>query len=799
LAVVAALVGLPLAAHAQSAPRPRFVEGEVIVKFKNGTTTTAIRSALTTSFAGASVGRIVSARTGPVALARFPRGAATVQQMAARYSANPEVLYAEPNYIAYASPITRSTTSPASRMLRVKTGVDASGQPQFSEVPRSTVRATATYPVENPSLDQWGWYYTDANIVWASTIPSPMVAVLDTGVDNTHPDLVGKVIAGLDIVNGDGIPMDDNGHGTHVAGIIAARMNNGIGISGATNASILAIKVLDYAGNGTHFDIAEGLNRASVYAAVRVINMSFGGPDTSSTLEDAINYAVNVRGKLIVAAAGNDATTTAPYPAAYSVYATANGDPYTFLNRVLAVGAQGRDMVPSSGLPPNPRFVEYCQATYSNYGYWVNIVAPGTAIWSTTPYKKDFYGTRYGDSTDGYNSYSGTSMAAPFVAAAASRVFCLNATFTNVQVAQRLIGDGSPAFRARTGQVDIDGDGILEPGDCWDPVYADVSADRPVALADLDFAMASQRSAVKGYAYNGLALTGAAATALCGSSRSVSAPIGSNGNPTENWFDILNVPWEDQPYTININKAGYTNGQQAFQTIRVNSSSIWFETRSIAVPPVSGNSTLVTNWGRTGSTYVELDQHLLFPVRTSSLCDVGLATPGLATNSAYWCGTGTLSAAPFSRWMFDSYWSDQPFETTSSKPPLYSTVTQPYRLFVVDFNEGADLSDYTVGWPIARLWRGGFIKNTVAFGHGTGIQGGPNPADPSGTTCTLNGGSADCHIWHVGNMLSNGVLTPTNQLGDGVDAAVIPFGGSMLRVGSSTRSDSGTMTTGTTR
>ncbi len=550
---------------------------------------------------------------------------------------------------------------------------------------------------------------------------------------------------------------------------------------------ILVIKVLDYSGYGTHYDIAEGLNRAASNASVKVINLSFGGPQSSLTLQNAINNAVNVKNKLVVASAGDDGTTAMNFPAAYSRWAE-------FAGKVLAVGAQGRYMTPSSGVAPNPRFVEYCQAVYSNYGTWIDIVAPGTDIWSTTPYKKDFFRTRYGDSTSGYNPYDGTSMAAAYVSAAAARVWSVNSTFTNVQVAQRLLGDGSPALKVRTGQVDIDGDTIND-GICWDAASADAgSGGRRLDLVDLDFAMATQRSAITGYlydAYNGLSLAGAVVTATCGAYKPAAAPIGSSGSYTEKRYTVLNAPWTATPCSLSVNKGGYTSGPIVFGNVTVNSSSIWFQARDVAVPPLSNSVTFVTNWGAGGpasaTSYVELNQHVLFPVPAvgaspATRCDVGLGTPdgdGLALDPALWCGTGTLLAQPYTRWMFSTARSKTPdpnptwtpLETTASKY-LNSSTTQPYNVFVVDQNQGSNLSDAVNGWPVTRVWRNGIIKATVTFGASTGIQGRGAAGDPAGTLCSVAGGAADCHIWHVGNLSYNGIFTPVNQLRD---STVLPF------------------------
>lgn len=786
LALAVALAGAPVVASAQSGTLPRWVEGQVIVKFGKNVTKATLSRSVAASVPGASIRSTVSTPGGTMALATFPRGAASVEEMVARYSKNPDVIYAEPNYLVYAPTVARSAGPHDAGVLRMKQGLDASGRPTFREVPAPTVQTKATYPVDNPAFDRWGWFYSNAHIVWPLIKPAAMVAVLDTGCDYVHPDLYGKVQKGRDIVNDDGDPMDDNGHGTHVTGIIVAKWNNKIGIAGAGNGLAVAYKVLNYAGIGTHFDIAQGIRAAAGLAAVRVINLSFGGPDPSSTLEEAVDFAVNQRGKLIVTAAGNaepglPPSTVPPYPAAYAAFPA-------YASKVLAVAAQGVTVAPSGG--GADVFVEYCQAPYSYYGSWVNIVAPGTDIYSTTPYQRAFFNNvQYGDSIDGYNSYSGTSMAAPFVAAAAARLLGVSPALTSVQVTERLIGPGSPVALAFTGTVDVDQDGTDEIQGCWDPTWADAGADRTLPLVDLDISKVMQRSAVWGYAHdaqNGLALTGASAQGvLNGAITSVSAAIGSSGNPVQNWYDILNLPWNTTPYQLRISKLGYTAAPQVFQTIRLNESSVWFQASTIAVPPQSGNSAFVTTWGRGDSTYVEMDQHVLFPVPPASMCDVGFDSPGLASNSAFWCGLGTLVAAPYTRYLHDSADSGLNLENTTSKYPLYATTLMPYNVFVVDYNSGADLSDYATGWPVTRLWRSGAIKATVPFGHGTQVQGGPNPIDLPGTPCTLNGGTADCFVWKVGTMVSSGAFTAVNQLGDGAEGSVIPFGGSMLKMGTS--------------
>ena len=204
-----------------------------------------------------------------------------------------------------------------------------------------------------------------------------IVAVLDTGVDASHPDLAGRILSdGYNFVAGNADTSDDNGHGTMSAGIIAAGVDNGTGLSGATQScSILPVKVLDAKGNGQVSKIAAGITYAADYGA-DVINLSLGCPESSQTLQDAVNYAYG-KGVIVIAASGNSGGSI-QYPAACS--------------HALSVGA-----VTSASVI----------ATYSNYGSQQGLVAVGSGIFSTSL-------------NGGYAVGSGTSYAAPFVSSLAA-------------------------------------------------------------------------------------------------------------------------------------------------------------------------------------------------------------------------------------------------------------------------------------------------------------------------------------------------------------------------------------------
>ncbi|RIW28554.1 peptidase S8 [Bacillus salacetis] len=238
---------------------------------------------------------------------------------------------------------------------------------------------------------QYGPQNTYTNLAWDYTRGSSgqEIAILDSGVDYNHPDLDGKTIRGYDFVDNDYYPMDLNGHGTHVAGTAAAETNNGTGIAGmAPNTRILAVRVLDANGSGSLADIADGIRYAADQGA-EVINLSLGCDCSTTTLKNAVDYAWN-KGSVVVAAAGNDGVSTTFEPASYA--------------NVIAVGA----------VDSNDR-----RASFSNYGSWVDVTAPGVDIAATVP-------------NNGYAYMSGTSMASPHVAGLAGLLASQGRT--NVQI-----------------------------------------------------------------------------------------------------------------------------------------------------------------------------------------------------------------------------------------------------------------------------------------------------------------------------------------------------------------------------
>ena len=327
LVFIAAL--LAAAAPAQPTQAP----ATILVKFRGGTSQQA-EAAINHKHGGALVGAI--SQLG-VQIVRVPGSA---QDEARAYGRESAVGYAEPNAVA-----------------------------QAADVPN------------DPSLSlQWGLSKVRAPDAWSVTHGSPgaIVAVLDTGVSLSHPDLASKIVASKNFSSSSTVD-DVNGHGSHVAGIAAAVTNNGVGGAGlGYNADIENVKVLNDDGSGLYSAVAQGITWAADNGA-DVINLSLVGTSPSSTLQSAIDYAWS-KGAVVVAAAGNYANSTPTYPASYT-------------NAIAVAATTDLDKL----------------ASFSDYGDWVDVAAPGISIYSTIP--------------GGYGYMSGTSMAAPYVSGLAALLF----------------------------------------------------------------------------------------------------------------------------------------------------------------------------------------------------------------------------------------------------------------------------------------------------------------------------------------------------------------------------------------
>jgi subtilisin family serine protease len=327
--------------------------GEFLVKFKPGLA--ASQRAKVAAASGGELVRKVAALD--VDVMSFPgMTSANAEAKLNALKKNPNIVYAEPNYIYSVDMVPND--------------------PGYSQ--------------------QWGWPKVNAPAAWDVTqgSSSTVIAIVDTGIQQSHPDLSSKIVAGYDYVDNDSNPEDGNGHGTHVAGTSAAITNNSTGgAGGCPNCKLMPVRVLDNNGSGTLDAVANGITYAADHGA-KVINMSLGASSGATTLQSAVDYAWN-KGVFLACAAGNNGNTAANYPGYYS-------------NCFAVASTDSND----------------AKSSFSTYGTWVEVAAPGGNIYSTWL-------------NSGYNTISGTSMATPHVAGLAGLLS--GQGLTNAQIRDRII------------------------------------------------------------------------------------------------------------------------------------------------------------------------------------------------------------------------------------------------------------------------------------------------------------------------------------------------------------------------
>src|SRR5262245_58691780 len=363
----------------------RFHPTRVLVRWKGEATPDAIERT-----AGAAIDS-ASPLFGGLWEAQIRRGG-TVEAALAALRGNPLVAYAEPDYVLHTAVL------PSDSQFSSLWGMNNTGQ----------TGGTLDADIDAPEA----WDLTTGS---SSTI----VAVIDTGVDYRHPDLAANMwvnaseiagdridndgngfiddVHGYDFINNDGDPLDDQGHGTHVAGTIGAVGNNGVGVAGVNwNVRIMALKFLGADGSGSTSDAIRALNYA-VQMGARISNNSYGDAEFSNAFRDAIN-AARLADHVFVAAAGNNGSNNDASPFYPSSYDLAN---------IISVAAIDHNDRPAS---------------FTNYGATtVDLAAPGVDIVSTTP-------------NNTYSSFSGTSMASPHVAGVVGLVRGHHPSWTYQQV-----------------------------------------------------------------------------------------------------------------------------------------------------------------------------------------------------------------------------------------------------------------------------------------------------------------------------------------------------------------------------
>ncbi|MFM1651402.1 S8 family peptidase [Brevibacillus sp. B_LB10_24] len=336
--------------HHNERDRSHYVEHEIVVRFSPRPDQATIQKIL------AKVDGKIKRDYGESMIIKS--NSKTTKEMMKVFAEHPDSVYAEPNYLLLPN-----------------------------VVPNDTYYHRYQWNLPMIGMEE-GWNITEGS-------KDVIVAVVDTGIDLKHPEFKGKLVPGYNFIDDNDVPMDDNGHGTHVSGIIAARTNNSAGIAGMSwNSKIMPVKAIGADGSGSAFDIAQGIRFATDNGA-DVINLSVGNYTSSAALREACRYAFD-NNVILVAASGNDDTDQPGYPAAYP--------------EVMGVAA-----------------VDHlkARADFSNYGDYVDVAAPGVDIPST-----------YIESD--YAALSGTSMACPHVTAFASLIRSVNPGMKNSEV-MRLI------------------------------------------------------------------------------------------------------------------------------------------------------------------------------------------------------------------------------------------------------------------------------------------------------------------------------------------------------------------------
>lgn len=311
-----------------------------------------------------------------------------VNVVLARLYRDGNVLYAQPAY-------------------RVK-AFDLPTEPVSQDLTGEMMEASAATTINDPLFkQQYAPQLTRATEAWSKTAGRGVkVAIVDTGIDPEHPDLKANLVPGYNSLAHNTNTRDDNGHGTHCAGVAAAIAGNREGITGiAPKAKLMPIKALGKDGGGSDASVAEGIAWA-VDNGAKVISLSLGSSTESKVMRDAVDYAIR-KGVVVVAAMGNDGINERSYPAAFP--------------GVIAVGASdAQDAI----------------ADFSQWGNWISVTAPGVKILSTLPtYKVDLNNYGY---PQRYGLMDGTSMATPAVAGLAALLKSVNPSASPAKVKARI-------------------------------------------------------------------------------------------------------------------------------------------------------------------------------------------------------------------------------------------------------------------------------------------------------------------------------------------------------------------------
>jgi subtilisin family serine protease len=789
---------LPSAEPVQAQTLPDFGEnyipGELVVTFNDGLTSTRYQ-ALAAS-AAHEVGATLIHRYDQLALLSAAPDA-DLEALAGQLMGLADVRLVEPNYIVSLPENISGMMSGEGHTADMTLDVDEKGEETHiswdaalalrSKRYSKGVWVTGnTFPREIEGI--WAYDRIRATIIWDNTNVSPTVCLVDSGVDYTHPDLYGRVTNGYDFINYDSLPNDDNGHGTHIAGIISAKANYlADSAAGVSNGKVLAVKVVNANGMGGIYHLAAGLRYCAKQASVKVINLSLEVGWPSQTIYDALDANINhlpvVTGnkpKLIVTSAGNMTNSYWNFPAAWAKEEISR-DPYKggpdnaneISHNLISVAASDapwmKTWVDKDGngvwwQDDNVNFVfdkgevradneffdsQSCLTPYSSYGSWVEMVAPGAGIYSTTPTHYPFREMGWAG-MDGYDWMEGTSQATAFVSGSAARVWSVYTTETAPMIHDRLIersmpwrltnavdpntSDPSRGYdadvinpAAEAAGTDINFRNEFDAAGVWAHrapfclPYNDGGAwgnDQNMdGVAFLNVARAMNRVAFKETirdAGTGLPLIGAQFKVYDPAHLTTSS-IGIVGPATDNIALVTNVKLYDTPtqYRWQYYKSGYTAAYVSYNVGDMDSNSAgyyWID--QVSIPKLSNNLSVVLEYG--GSANLDLlvympEMTIAGPPWYDGVIDNGStffmhhqpALPG-------WLNLfgGTMSpptetgsdVAPYATNIMSSWGNDDDLETTIIRGVPIGTVSRPwykgsYQVFVTDYSR-----DYEGGW-----------------------------------------------------------------------------------------------------
>lgn len=668
LLVLTFSMALPVRASQEAALAPAdVVAGEMVVWFEKGTSEDFVYEAA--AQAGAEVldydpesGLALFGLTQPGGDAEAD--VAAVADAASAMDGLPHVQAASPNAIYRTLPVEMRYTEP------------------LPPVTQDEVANAASLYFPGDPVWPWGWLMIDADMTWNEKSGAPDIAFLDTGLDKNHPEFSRMTSrGGYDYVNNDSDYTDDNGHGTHVTGVAIAKSSKmgsrnveTSGAPGVSGGKAYVVKVADAYGEAKLYDLARGLDDAAAASSVKVINISFVGPHLD-ILQTAVANAV-AAGKLLVVAAGNNGTmltcdgpsgNSNPFPACYVAYPDTTLEP-----SIIVVGATGD---PRQGGDPDvidSEADQYCPGAYAsdapnegytNYngpaGIFIDLVAPGTDIYSTLPtYPVNGLLDPESPYPRGYGVMTGTSVSTAYVSGVAARLWGQDSAWTADFIKDRLTGDDP--FAPDAAQT------FGDP-ECWHDYYN-------LNLYGFDIPMvwmagAMQIAGVTGKVYD--ANTGAAAP---GTKITVGEP-GARGGKSDTVCDETSVAGEresrnaceyfdtfavsplslDTLYQLSVSNGNLTNRAQVYNPALTLDSPGWHDLGVLALPG-KANWTFVTTWDDWDA--YDLDIYLFLPsaavnYNSEQVVWIGLDEPiGVSSISPH--DTGELIIDPWARLMYNN-------------------------------------------------------------------------------------------------------------------------------------------------